>query len=128
MSMEKDRRPYLVRMLIRRSSVRRGSRFHFPVMLLGLGRGGCGLARRIAIRIGSGIRSRRIGLNLSPVVAGFRLGSRAGVCSGLLGFLGQHGGSRQKRNKNELFHNKILKFSGPGSAFVLAPLHEETAG
>lgn len=94
-------------MFIRRSRIGGGGGFHFSVMFLGLGRRRRGVARRIAIRIGSGIRSRRIRLHFFTVVAGFRLGSGAGVRGRLLGFLGEHGSSRQKCNKNELFH-KVL--------------------
>ena len=94
-------------MLIRRSGIGRGGGLHFPVMFLGLGRGVCGVAGRVAIRIGGGIRGRRIGFNLVAVVAGFRSGSGAGVRGRLLGFLGEHGSSGQKCNKNELFH-KVL--------------------
>jgi hypothetical protein len=95
-------------------------------MFLGFGRRSCGIARRIAIRIGGGIGRRRIGLNLSTVVAGFRLGSGAGVCGRLLGFLGEHGRSCQECNKNELFH-KILNIPGQNESRILALLHEETA-
>lgn len=81
-------------------------------MFLGLGcRGGGGVARGIAIRIGSGVRCRRIGLDLSTVVAGFRLGSCAGVSGRFLGFLGEQGGGSQKCNKNERFH-MVLNIPG----------------
>jgi hypothetical protein len=97
----------LVRMFVRRSGIGRRGGLHFPMMFLGFGRRGRGVAGRIAVRIGSGVGRCRIRFNLSTVIAGFALGSGGGVSGRLLGFLCEQGGSCQKCNKKECFH-KIL--------------------
>jgi hypothetical protein len=107
-------------MCLRRRRIGRAGGLHFPVMFLGLGRRGRSVAGRVAMRISGRVGGRRIGLNLSTVVAGFSLSSCAGVGGGLLGFLGEHGGSCQQCNENKFFHRVLIFLArtceNPGSS------------